>query len=116
MKKNNFKNAYWYKENIKKYQVGLLLFNMFLFIFVFGLFCGLIGIFIEQKFIYNVETDITTYLANIDTYIQEDGLNKNNDPRMTIVYYFIDSGSALPSPTDFKVDDYKVVGILMKHL
>lgn len=112
MKKNNFKNAYWYKENIKKYQVGLLLFNMFLFIFVFGLFCGLIGIFIEQKFIYNVETDITTYLANIDTYIQEDGLNKNNDPRMTIVYYFIDSGSVLPSPTDFKVDDYKVVGYI----
>lgn len=110
--KNNYKNAYWYKENIKKYQAGLLLFNMFLFIFVFGLFCGLIGIFIEQKFIYNVETDITTYLANIDTYIQEEGIENNDDPRMTIVYYFSDGSHNLPVESQVTIDNYKIVGFL----
>lgn len=113
--RNNYKNAYWYKENIKKYQSGLLFFNMFLFIFVFGLFCGLIGIFMEQKFMYNVETDITTYLANIDTYIQEDGIENNDDPRMTIVYYFSDSMRNSPIDAEAVIDGYKIVGFLSEE-
>ncbi len=112
MKKNNIKNAYWYRDNIKKYQLGLMLFNMFLFVFVFGLFCGIIGIVIEQKFIYNVETEITTCLTNIDTHIKEEGIEKIYDPRMTMVYYFTDTKDLWKQELNYVIDDYKIVGVL----
>lgn len=94
MKKNKVRGAQWYKENIKKYRYGILLFNIITISIVFLIFTGILNFIIEQRFFLNVENQI----ISIDRDIEENSVFSDkihnidlDDPRISVVYYYTDS-------------------------
>lgn len=103
MKKNKEKSAYWYKDNIKKYRWGFLIFNFLLFTLVFLVFTAVLKIFVEERFIYNVKNEIMKFDNDIDIVANDSteyiGFTNIEDPRITAVYYYTDP--KISSPDQF---------------
>lgn len=94
MKKNKARGAQWYKDNIKKYRYGILIFNIIIISIVFLIFTGILNVIVEQRFFSNIENQI----INLDNQIQENSMygdemhsTEIDDPRITIVYYYADA-------------------------
>lgn len=115
MKTNNRGNAYWYKDNIKKYRIGFLFFNFIVISAVFFIFALILTLVVEQRFFRDVEREIRF----VDSEIDRTSLNQViqdveiEDPRITVVYYYSD-------PKDTTIDqilspvilDKRVIGTL----
>ena len=92
MKKNNSKGVYWYKDNIRRYKTGFLIFNIITISIVFLIFTGILSVIVEQRFFYDVHTSI----QDINTKIDKASINpviqdiESDDARITIVYYYSD--------------------------
>ena len=91
MKKNKTKSAYWYKENIRKYRVGFLIFNIVIISIVFLIFTSILSLVVEERFFYNVQTQIKSIDKKIDQSFNDtlDSI-EIDDPRVTVVYYYAD--------------------------
>ncbi len=91
MKKNKIKSAYWYKENIRKYRIGFLIFNIVTISIVFLIFTSILTLVVEERFFYNVQTQIKAIDKKIDQSFNEtlDSI-EIDDPRVTVVYYYAD--------------------------
>lgn len=89
MKKNN---KHWYKESLRKYKVGFLIFNILLITFVFLIFTIFLTVVVEERFFNDVQTQI----KRIDKDIDKNSFNKYvqsleiEDPRITVVLYYSD--------------------------
>ena len=92
VKKNNSKGVYWYKDNIRRYKTGFLIFNIITISIVFLIFTGILSVIVEQRFFYDVHTSI----QDINTKIDKASINpviqdiESDDARITIVYYYSD--------------------------
>ncbi len=99
MKKNKIKSASWYKENIKKYRFGILIFNIFIISVAFLIFTTIFSFVVEDRFFNSVQTQILELDDKISgknhrpLIIQPD----IDDTRITVVYYLAD-------PKDFSID------------
>ena len=101
VKKNNVRGANWYKENLQRYRLGILLFNVIIISIVFLIFSGVLSLAVEQRFFYNVQTQILELNAEIDKTSHNQIIQNtdNEDPRINIVYYYSD-------PKDSSVDQF----------
>ena len=91
MKKNNSKSAYWYKENIKKYRMGFLLFNIIIISIIFVIFTSILTLVVEERFFNDVQKQILALDKRIDnSFNQTLESIEIDDPRTTVVYYYSD--------------------------
>ena len=109
MKKNKIKGANWYKENLRKYQFGILMFNIIIISVAFLIFAGILSIVVEQRFFYDVRNQIIELNQHIDktSYNQVIQDVIIDDPRITVVYYFTD-------PKDSSVEQFlnpEIIGL-----
>lgn len=115
MKKNNVRGANWYKENLQRYRLGILLFNVIIISIVFLIFSGVLSLAVEQRFFYNVQTQILELNAEIDKTSHNQIIQNtdNEDPRINIVYYYSDpKDSSVDQFINPNVIDKKVIGII----
>lgn len=101
MKKNKVKSAYWYKENLRKYQLGILMFNIIIISVAFLAFTGILSLVVEQRFFYDVRNQIMELNEVIDKSSHNQVIQdiEIEDPRITVVYYYSD-------PKDSSVDQF----------
>ena len=110
MKKNNkIKGANWYKENLRKYQFGILMFNIIIISVAFLIFTGILSLVVEQRFFYDVRSQIIELNEQIDKTSYNQIIQDVNidDPRITAVYYFTD-------PKDSSVEQFlnpEIIGL-----
>jgi hypothetical protein len=101
VKKNKVKSAYWYKENLRKYQLGILMFNIIIISVAFLAFTGILSLVVEQRFFYDVRNQIMELNEVIDKSSHNQVIQdiEIEDPRITVVYYYSD-------PKDSSVDQF----------
>ena len=89
MKKNKATKAYWYRDNIKKIRIGFLIFNIIILSIVFFACTSVLTIIVEERFFYNVQTEIETLNKKIDSSFNDTLQSiKIEDARVTVAYYY----------------------------
>ena len=88
-----------YKENIKRYRIGFLIFNIITISIVFLIFTGILTFVVEERFFNEVQHDI----RELEKDVERSSFNQSlqsieiDDPRITVVYYYED-------PKDFSLE------------
>ena len=113
MKKNKIKNVNWYKESIKKYKFGFLTYNIIVFAVVFVLFAIVLTFFVEERFLNNVQEEILKIERKVDSSNGIDYSIAEDDPRLTVVYYYAEPKSgSVESFINPKITNCVIVGNL----
>ncbi len=99
MKKSKDSNAYWIQENFQRYRIHFLILNLFTFILIIALLGVIIVLSTNQRFYDSSKQDVLDYIANLNssTYDIKRKL-KSPDPRMTLVYYYVEPLDLTSSP------------------
>lgn len=115
MKKNKVKGANWYKENLRKYRFGFLVFNIIIISVAFLSFTGILSLIVEQRFFYDVQAQINELNSEIDknSYNQTIQTIVIDDPRISVVYYYADpKNSSVEQFINPDVIASKTIGII----
>lgn len=118
MKKNKTKSAYWYKENLKKYRIGFIVYNFITIFIIFLIFSAILTIFVEERFYNNVQVTIKNVNNEINIRAKDAPLGglTLDDPRISVVYYCSDFTINNDDEPSFKqLNDYKVFGVLERE-
>lgn len=116
MKKNKIKSAYWYQENLKKYRLGFLTYNLVIFSIVFILFSVALIFLAEERFFNSVHSDIIEIERSIDENSEILYSILEDDPRVSIVYYYANPKvGSIDSLINPKVTDFLIVGNIMRE-
>lgn len=118
MKKNKTKSAYWYKENLKKYRIGFIIYNFITIFIIFLIFSAILTIFMEERFYNNVQATIKNVNNEINIRAKDAPLGglTIDDHRISVVYYCSDFTINNDDEPSFKqLNDYKVFGVLERE-
>lgn len=118
MKKNKTKSAYWYKENLKKYRIGFIIYNFVTIFIIFLIFSAILTIFVEERFYNNVQSTIKNVNNEINIRAKDAPLGglTIDDHRISVVYYCSDFTINNDDEPSFKqLNDYKVFGVLERE-
>lgn len=118
MKKNKAKSAYWYKENLRKYRIGFIIYNFITIFIIFLIFSAILTIFVEERFYNNVQVTIKSVNNEINIRAKDAPLGglTIDDHRISVVYYCSDFTINNDDEPSFKpLNDYKVFGVLERE-
>lgn len=118
MKKNKTKSAYWYKENLRKYRIGFIIYNFITIFIIFLIFSAILTIFMEERFYNNVQSTIKNVNNEINIRAKDAPLGglTIDDHRISVVYYCSDFTINNDDEPSFKqLNDYKVFGVLERE-
>lgn len=118
MKKNKTKSAYWYKENLRKYRIGFIIYNFITIFIIFLIFSAILTIFVEERFYNNVQSTIKNVNNEINIRAKDAPLGglTIDDHRISVVYYCSDFTINNDDEPSFKqLNDYKVFGVLERE-
>lgn len=118
MKKNKTKSAYWYKENLRKYRIGFIIYNFITIFIIFLIFSAILTIFVEERFYNNVQVTIKSVNNEINIRAKDAPLGglMIDDHRISVVYYCSDFTINNDDKPSFKpLNDYKVFGVLERE-